>query len=142
MPFDPSILPTVNATLNGLAALLLLAGYVCIRNGWRDMHRRFMISAVITSAAFLVSYVTYHVTKLHTPYAGEGPVRIVYFLLLISHVVLAVSVVPMALLLLWWATRGEFARHRGLARWAFPIWLYVSVTGVIVYLMLYHGLGT
>jgi putative membrane protein len=81
------------------------------------------------------------VTKLHTPFPGEGPIRIVYFALLVSHVLLAISVVPMALTLLWWASRKEFARHRKLARWAFPIWLYVSVTGVIVYLMLYHGWG-
>ena len=141
MTFDPAVLPTVNASLNGLAAVLLLAGYVCIRKGWRDMHRRFMLSAVLTSAAFLASYVTYHLTKLHTPFTGQGPIRLVYFVLLISHVLLAITIVPMAVLLLWWATRQEFTRHRRLARWAFPVWLYVSVTGVIVYLMLYHGWG-
>src|SRR5579863_10399202 len=108
MTFDPSILPTVNAVLNGLAGVLLLAGFVCIRNGWRDMHRRFMLSAVITSAVFLASYVTYHAMKLHTPYTGEGPARAVYFVLLISHIILAITVVPMALLLLWWASRHQF----------------------------------
>jgi uncharacterized membrane protein YozB (DUF420 family) len=142
MRFDPAILPTVNAVLNGMAAVLLLGGYICIRNGWRTVHRRFMLSAFLTSSAFLVSYLTYHATKLHTAYAGQGAARAVYFVLLGSHVVLAVTVVPMALLLLWWASRGEFPRHRRLARWAFPVWLYVSVTGVIVYLMLYRGWGT
>ena len=141
MPFDPAILPTVNACLNGLAAILLLGGYICIRSGWRDLHRRFMLSAFITSTVFLASYLTYHATKLHTPYTGQGIARTVYFALLISHVVLAVTVVPMALLLLWWALRQEFTRHRRLARWAFPVWLYVSVTGVIVYLMLYRRWG-
>jgi len=138
MPFDPSILPTVNAALNGLAALLLLGGYLCIRAGKRDLHRRFMISAFITSGVFLVSYLTYHATRLHMPYGGEGFSRVIYFALLISHIILAIAVVPMALFLLWWASRSEFPKHKRLARWAFPIWLYVSVTGVIVYFMLYH----
>lgn len=142
MNFDPTALPPVNAVLNGLAAVLLLGGYICIRNGWKTLHRRFMLSAFITSCAFLVSYLAYHATKLHTAYTGQGAARTVYFVLLGSHVILAVTVVPMALLLLWWASRGEFPRHRRLARWAFPVWLYVSVTGVIVYLMLYRGLGT
>jgi putative membrane protein len=142
MTFDFSILPGVNAVLNGLAALLLCGGYLCIRRGRRDWHRRFMISAFATSALFLVSYLTYHATRLHTPFTGQGAARAVYFVLLATHVVLAVSVVPMALLLLWWATHGQFARHRKLARWALPIWLYVSLTGVLVYLMLYRGWGS
>jgi len=141
MDFDFSVLPAVNAVLNGLSALLLCGGYVCIRRGRRDWHRRFMIAAFTTSVLFLVSYLTYHAVRLHTPYPGQGAVRAVYFVLLVTHVVLAASVVPMALLLLWWATHGQFARHRRLARWALPIWLYVSVTGVVVYLMLYRGLG-
>ncbi len=139
--FDFSVLPGVNALLNGLAALLLVGGYACIRAGRRDWHARFMVAAFFTSTVFLVSYLTYHATKLHTAFTGQGTVRIVYFMLLVSHVVLAVTVAPMALLLLWWASRAEFARHRRLARWALPIWLYVSVTGVVVYLMLYRGLG-
>jgi len=142
MGFDPAILPTVNAVLNGSAAVLLSCGYVCIRSGRRDLHRRFMIAAFCASAAFLASYLVYHAMQLHTPFTGHGPVRILYFILLISHVLLAVTVVPMALLLLWWASRRKFARHKRLARWALPVWLYVSVTGVIVYLMLYRGLGT
>lgn len=139
--FDFSVLPGVNALLNGLAALLLVCGYTCIRAGRRDWHARFMVAAFFTSTVFLVSYLTYHATKLHTPFMGQGPVRVVYFILLASHVALAVTVAPMALLLLWWASRKDFAKHRRLARWALPVWLYVSVTGVIVYLMLYRGLG-
>jgi putative membrane protein len=139
--FDFSILPGVNALLNGLSALLLVGGYLCIRAGRRHWHARFMIAAFSTSCVFLASYLTYHATKLHTPFMGQGAVRSVYFVLLISHVILAITVVPMALLLLIWEARGQFARHRRLARWAFPIWFYVSVTGVVVYLMLYQGLG-
>ena len=101
-----------------------------------------MVTAFLTSTLFLASYLTYHAAKLHTPFTGQGPIRTVYFALLISHVILAITVVPMALLLLWWASRARFDRHRRLARWALPIWLYVSVTGVVVYLMLYRGLGT
>lgn len=142
MNLDFSILPGVNALLNGVAALLLCGGYLCIRAGRRDWHSRFMISAFVASALFLVSYLTYHATRLHTPFMRQGPIRTVYFALLISHVILAVTVVPMALTLLWWASRAQFPKHRKLARWALPIWLYVSVTGVIVYLMLYRGLGT
>lgn len=140
--FDFSLLPGVNALLNGMAALLLAGGYICIRTGRRDWHARFMVSAFVMSALFLVSYLTYHAAKLHTPFTGQGPIRAAYFALLISHVILAVMVVPMALLLLWWASRARFDRHRRLARWALPVWFYVSVTGVIVYLMLYRGLGT
>jgi uncharacterized membrane protein YozB (DUF420 family) len=137
--FDTSILPSVNAALNSLAALLLLCGYAAIRAGRRDVHRRFMLGAFTVSALFLVSYLTYHVTRSATPFQGQGAARAVYFTVLITHVILAVSVAPMAVVLLYRAWREDFVRHRRLARWAFPIWLYVSVTGVIVYWMLDHA---
>ncbi|HUJ77323.1 MAG TPA: DUF420 domain-containing protein [bacterium] len=135
---DVTLLPTVNAVLNGAAAILLVAGYTCIRTGHRVAHHRVMLAAFGTSVLFLACYVTYHAIHLHTPFRGQGPVRIAYFILLTSHVVLAIAVVPLALVLLVWGWRGQFARHKRLARWALPIWLYVSVTGVLVYLMLYH----
>ena len=138
MSFDYSLLPAVNASLNGLAGLLLAGGYLCIRTGHRRAHMRIMCTAFGTSTLFLVSYLIYHAHHAATPFAGGGAMRVVYYALLASHVTLAVTVVPMALLLLWWASHGRFARHRRLARWTLPIWLYVSVTGVLVYLMLYQ----
>ncbi len=135
---DTSILPAVNATLNGTAAVLLAGGYACIRGGRRTAHRRFMLGAFATSALFLVSYVTYHATHLATPFPGHGAARAVYYAILATHVVLAISVVPLALTVLYRAWRADFARHRRLARWALPIWFYVSVTGVVVYWMLYR----
>ena len=134
---DYSVLPTVNATLNGIAGLLLACGYAAIRGGRIPLHRACMLAAFATSALFLVSYLTYHFHSPVNPFQGQGPVRALYFALLISHIVLAAAVVPLALLTLSRALRGRFARHRRIARWTLPIWLYVSVTGVLVYLMLY-----
>jgi putative membrane protein len=136
--FDTSILPSVNATLNALAAVLLVGGYGCIRTGRRAAHRRFMLAAFGTSALFLVSYVTYHATHLATTFPGHGAARGVYFTILITHIALAIAIVPLALTVLYRAWRVDFARHRRLARWTLPIWLYVSVTGVVVYWMLYR----
>ena len=136
--FDTSILPPVNATLNGIAAVLLLCGYVCIRLGRRSTHRALMIAAFITSALFLCSYLTYHATHLATVFPGHGAAAWVYYPILITHIALAVAVVPLALTVLYRAWKRDFARHRRLARWTFPIWLYVSVTGVVVYWMLYQ----
>jgi len=131
-------LPAVNAILNGFSALLLLTGYVFIRNGQERAHRFCMLSAFITSTVFLVSYLTYHALHGSTPFTGQGPLRTVYFTILISHTILAAIVPPLALLTLWAAIRDRRARHRRLARWTLPIWLYVSITGVTVYWMLYR----
>jgi putative membrane protein len=138
MTFDTGILPSVNAALNAVAATLLLCGYACIRTGRRAAHRRFMLAAFATSALFLVSYLTYHATHLATVFPGQGAARWVYYPILVTHIVLAIAVVPLALTVLYRAWKQDFARHLRLARWTFPIWLYVSVTGVIVYWMLYR----
>jgi uncharacterized membrane protein YozB (DUF420 family) len=131
-------LPAVNATLNATAAILLLLGYREIRRGRMNQHRAFMIAACIASTLFLISYVTYHAHAGSRRFTGQGTVRVVYFIILISHVVLATAILPLALITLSRALRERFDRHRAIARWTFPIWLYVSVTGVAVYLMLYH----
>ncbi|MCZ6602759.1 MAG: DUF420 domain-containing protein, partial [Planctomycetota bacterium] len=131
------MLPTVNASLNGLAALLILTGFALIRAKRVTGHRVAMVSAFVTSSLFLVSYVYYHIHEGGTPFPGSGWIRPVYFTILISHVILAIALVPMVLVTLYHATRGQFDRHRRIARWTFPIWLYISVTGVIIYWLLY-----
>ena len=131
-------LPALNATLNAIAAVLLVIGYVLIRRGRIQQHRRVMLAAFATSALFLVSYVTYHANAGSRPFAGQGPIRIVYFAILISHVILAAAILPMALITLTHGLRARFDRHVPIARWTLPIWLYVSVTGVVVYWMLYR----
>lgn len=136
--FEVTQLPTVNAALNGIAATLLAAGYVCIRRGRVDLHRRCMLAAFATSALFLVSYVAYHAQAGSRPFAGEGAVRVVYFTVLVSHIVLAAAILPLAIVTLRRGLRRDDARHVALARWTLPIWLYVSVTGVVVYWMLYR----
>jgi uncharacterized membrane protein YozB (DUF420 family) len=133
-----SDLPALNATLNGLATVLLLAGFVSIRRRRIAEHRTFMLAAFATSVLFLASYLVYHFHQPTTPFEGQGAVRVVYFTILISHIVLAMAVPPLALLTLYRALRGRFERHRRVARWTLPIWLYVSVTGVAVYVMLYR----
>lgn len=135
---DTSIFPSINASLNALAAVLLIAGYYCIRTGRRDTHRLLMISAFATSVLFLVCYLIYHATHMATVFPGQGLGKWVYYAILVTHIVLAVTVPPLALILLYRAWKGQFARHKRLARWALPIWLYVSVTGVVVYWMLYR----
>jgi uncharacterized membrane protein YozB (DUF420 family) len=131
-------LPAVNATLNAIAATLLAVGYVQIRRGRIAQHRRSMLAAFATSALFLVSYVVYHANAGSRPFPGQGTMRVVYFTVLVTHVILAAAILPLALLTLYRALAGQFDRHRPLARWTLPIWLYVSVTGVIVYVMLYQ----
>jgi uncharacterized membrane protein YozB (DUF420 family) len=131
-------LPAVNATLNAIAGVLLVCGYVMIRRGRVTAHRRLMLSAFATSALFLVCYVIYHANVGSRPFSGRGPVRAVYFTILITHVLLAAAILPLALITLTHALRARFDRHVPIARWTFPIWLYVSVTGVVVYLMLYR----
>jgi putative membrane protein len=135
--FQITDLPAVNASLNAIAAVLLVSGYVMIRRRRIDAHRRFMLAAFATSALFLVSYVVYHANVGSKPYSGRGPIRAVYFSILFTHVVLAAAILPLAIITLTRALRKRFDRHVPIARWTLPIWLYVSVTGVIVYLMLY-----
>lgn len=131
-------LPAVNATLNGTAAVLLLWGRYLISRRKVDQHRKVMVTAFGVSVAFLICYLVYHAQVGSVPYPKQGPIRIVYFTILITHTLLAVTVPVLAILTLRRALRREFEKHRRLARWTFPIWLYVSVTGVIVYMMLYQ----
>ncbi len=131
-------LPTVNAALNGTSALLLLAGYSRIRQRDKSGHRAFMIAALVASILFLVSYLAYHAHAGSVRYQGQGWSRTVYLTILLSHTVLAAVIVPMVIITLYRALKGKFVRHRQVARWTFPVWLYVSVTGVIVYVMLYR----
>jgi len=133
-----SDLPLLNASLNALAGVLLVIGYVLIRRKRIRQHRAVMISAFVVSTFFLISYVTYHANIGSRPFTGQGPIRTVYFVILITHVVLAAAVPPLAVITLSRALRARFDRHVAIARWTLPIWLYVSVTGVIVYLMLYR----
>jgi putative membrane protein len=133
-----SDLPAVNATLNGLAAIFLTTGYVMIRRGNRALHKRCMLAALTTSALFLVSYVVYHANAGSRPFLGQGTIRVVYFGILITHVVLAAAILPLALMTAARGLTAQFDRHVRLARWTLPIWLYVSVTGVVIYLMLYQ----
>ena len=134
------MLPTLNAILNASSGILITTGYVLIRRRQVNAHRACMIGAVICSSLFLVSYLTYHIGfgKGVTRFTGTGAVRWLYFSILISHTILAVIIVPFVIVTLRRALKGKFAKHRQVARWTFPMWLYVSVTGVIVYLMLYH----
>ena len=132
-----SDLPAVNATLNASAGTLLVAAYVMICRGHIEQHRMLMLGAFSMSVLFLISYVVYHANAGSRPFTGTGPIRAVYFVILITHVVLAVAVVPLAIVTLRRGLARQDERHRAIARWTFPIWLYVSVTGVIVYGMLY-----
>ena len=131
-------LPSVNAALNGTSAILLALGYRHIRRGRVAAHRGCMLAAVATSTLFLASYLTLRYLVGMTRYTGEGWLRAVYFAVLGTHTVLAACVVPMAVVTLVFALRGHFPQHRWIARWTLPLWLYVSVTGVVVYVMLYH----
>jgi putative membrane protein len=133
---DLSFMPGVNATLNAASATLLMLGYRAIRSGRRELHKRLMVSAFAASAVFLVGYVLYHYAHGDTPYRGVGPMRTVYFTILITHVVLSILMLPMILTTFYLAARDRLASHKRLAKWTLPIWLYVSVTGVIIYFML------
>ncbi len=128
----------LNASLNGASAILLAGGYAAIRSGKIAVHKAFMISAFVVSSVFLGSYLLYHYRVGHVAFQGQGWVRPVYFVLLTSHTILAVVIVPMILVTLRRAWLGKFDRHRVIARWTLPLWFYVSVTGVIVYLMVYQ----
>lgn len=133
---DLSFMPGVNAALNASSATLLVLGLAAIRRGRRELHKRLMVSAFAASAVFLVGYVLYHYAHGDTQYQGEGAIRIVYFAVLITHVLLSIVMLPMILTTFYLAARERFATHKKLARWTLPIWLYVSVTGVVIYFML------
>ena len=128
----------LNATLNGTSAILLACGYAAIKNGKIKVHKAFMISAFAVSTVFLASYLIYHYRVGHVVFQGQGWIRPLYFALLISHTVLAIVIVPMILVTLRRAWLEKFDRHRIIARWTLPLWFYVSVTGVIVYVLLYQ----
>jgi uncharacterized membrane protein YozB (DUF420 family) len=136
--FDTHALPALNAVLNATAAVLLSVGYVMIRRRRVSLHHAAMIAAFVTSTLFLFSYVVYHAQVGSRPFPGRGPIRAVYFTILITHVVLAATIVPLSLVTLARALRGRYTLHRRIARWTLPLWLYVSVTGVVIYLMLYR----
>jgi putative membrane protein len=135
---DVSFLPPINATLNATAAVLLSAGWLAIRRGARRAHAALMISAFAASALFLVCYLVYHYVHGDSRFGGHGALRAAYLLILASHVVLSATVIPLALTAFWFAFRGAFGRHKKVTRVLLPIWLYVSVTGVVVYWMLYQ----
>jgi putative membrane protein len=135
------LLATVNASLNAIAAVFLGAGYFFIRRRQIGAHRVCMLIAFAVSAVFLICYVTYHIQVGDVRFQGRGVVRPVYFTILISHIILAGATVPLAVFTLSRALRARFDKHRRIARWAWPVWMYVSVTGVIVYLMVYHIYG-
>ena len=138
MGFDLSALPTVNACLNGASAACLVAGFLAIRAGRREVHRRWMLGAFTLSCLFLVSYLVYHFQAGTTRFPGVGAVRTVYLGILLTHTVLAAAVPLLAVITLFRGLKGRFPAHRRIARWTFPIWLYVSVTGVVIYWMLYR----
>jgi uncharacterized membrane protein YozB (DUF420 family) len=138
MGLEVTDLPTVNATLNGVAALLLFAGFLAIRARQIPLHRALMTAAFACSVLFMVSYLVYHAQVGSVRFQGEGVVRTVYFALLLTHTVLAATVPVLAIITLRRALKGRYAAHRRIARWTFPIWIYVSVTGVVVYWMLYR----
>ena len=133
-----ALLPAVNATLNATSGGLLAIGYVLIKRRQINAHRNCMLTAFASSTLFLISYVVYHVHIGSKPFQGTGPIRLVYFTILISHILLATVILPMAIMTLSRGLRGDYARHVPIARRTFPIWMYVSITGVIVYGMLYQ----
>ena len=133
-----SDLPALNAMLNGVAAVFLVAGYMCIRRRRIQAHRGSMLAAVAASALFLTSYLIYHANAGSRPFTGTGPLRAVYFFILLTHIVLAAAIVPMVLMTLTRALQARFDRHAAIARRTLPLWLYVSVTGVVIYVMLYR----
>lgn len=136
MSSDLSFLPALNAGLNSLAAVLLVGGWVAIRNERPRVHRYFMVSAFAASALFLVSYVIHHYLHGDTRFGGDGAVKVVYLVILASHVLLSMAIVPMALSAFWFAYRKRFATHKRITKVLTPIWLYVSVTGVVIFAML------
>jgi putative membrane protein len=133
---DLRFMPAVNASLNALTSVLLISGYVAIKSGRQQVHRYFMTSAFVTAALFLVGYIAYHAVHGDTKYTGEGALRAVYFAVLISHVLLSMVTLPLAIAALGFALTRRFVQHKKVTKWLFPMWLYVSVTGVVVFFML------
>lgn len=131
-------LPTLNASLNALSTILLLTGFFLIKTGRREGHKRVMIAAFCCSVLFLTSYLIYHAKTGSTKFEGQGAIRTVYFTILISHTFLAATVPFLAIVTFWRALRGQFEKHKKIARITFPVWLYVSITGVVIYMMLYR----
>jgi putative membrane protein len=134
--YDFSFLPAIYATINGATAFLLVAAVVAIKNGNQLLHERLMKTCIGLSALFLILYLVYHITSESTAFGGQGTTRYVYFFILITHILLSIGVIPLVLFTFVRALSGDFERHKALARFTFPIWLYVAVTGVIVYLMI------
>ncbi len=134
-------LPLINAILNSITTILLLSGFAAIKSGNEDLHRKIMSAALVTSALFLTCYLTHKFTVGPTRFTGEGGIRSLYFFILITHTILAIVNLPMIIWAVTLAIRGRFEQHKKVARWTFPIWLYVSVTGVLVYLFLYQWFG-
>jgi uncharacterized membrane protein YozB (DUF420 family) len=141
MSVDYNVFPVLNASLNGASAVLITGGRFLIRRQKVQLHRMCMIAAVATSSLFLVSYLYYHAHVHSVHFPGQGWVRPVYFTILISHTLLATTVIPLVVLSLNYALRGKFDQHRRVVRWTYPVWLYVSITGVVVYVMLYQVYG-
>lgn len=135
---DYHILPTVNASLNFLAGIFLVSGYRAIKSGNRDLHTKLMICALVASTVFLASYLTYHfLTPGPNKYQGEGVMRFIYFTILLTHTPLAAIIVPFCIAAVVFAIKGNYAAHVKITKWLFPAWMYVSVTGVLIYLFLY-----
>jgi len=135
---DYSTLPAVNATLNATSGIFLLTGYILIKKRQINAHRNAMLAAFASSTLFLTSYLVYHYHAGSRPFPGVGAIRLVYFAILISHVLLAIAILPLAISTLTKGLRGQYVRHKRVAKWTFPLWMYVSVTGVVVYVMLYQ----
>ena len=133
-------IPALNATLNGLATVLITAGFILIKTGRKEAHRKVMTTAMVVSALFLVGYVTHKILirAVHTPFGGEGLIRTAYYVMLISHILLAISIAYLVPRTFLFAIQGNYERHQAWAKWTFPIWYYVSVTGVLVYFSLYQ----
>jgi uncharacterized membrane protein YozB (DUF420 family) len=138
VPEQYAIYPAINATLNGTSAVLLFVGHGYIKRGRMAAHRNLMIAALVTSSLFLISYLYYHYHVGSVHFRGQGWSRPVYFTILTSHTILAITIVPLVIITLSRALRSRFDRHRAIARWTYPLWMYVSITGVIVYFMLYQ----
>lgn len=134
--YDTSFLPPVYATINAITALILIAGVIAIRNKQVNLHHRLMKTAIVLSALFLLLYLIYHATSESTPFGGEGTIRLVYFALLISHILLSVTVIPLVMITYIRAWAGRYDLHRKIARVTFPVWLYVAVSGVLVYILI------
>jgi putative membrane protein len=131
-----TFLPPIYATINGITAIVLIAGVLAIKNGNRKLHQRLMITAIALSLLFLVMYVAYHMTTDSTKFGGDGTIRLVYFFILISHIILSIAVIPLVLITYVRALAEKFDKHKKIAKITFPIWLYVAITGVVVYLMI------